>query len=143
MVAEGAEFRRDLDFGEQFEQRVIKLLKGKYDLVKQEGYFPAYDLLCERTGFKIECKSDRKMHETNNIIVEKLALDKCEADLFLYENNHTGEIHYALWPDLKYWVSLAVELGEYIERDVGENGTKGYIIPIQDSIAYLNKWRVR
>lgn len=132
----------DLDFGEQFEQRVIKLLKGKYDLVKQGGYFPAYDLLCERTGFKIECKSDRKMHETNNIIIEKLALCKCEADLFLYENYHTGEIHYAEWPELKYWVSLAVGIEDYVERDVGENRTKGYIIPMEHTIAYMNKWRV-
>jgi hypothetical protein len=134
------DWRVDLDFGEQFEQRVIKLLKGKYDLVKQEGYFPAYDLLCERTGFKIECKSDRKMHESGNIIVEKLALDKCEADLFLYENNHTGEIHYAEWPELKYWVSLAVGIGDYVERGVGENNTLGYIVPLEHTIAYMNKW---
>lgn len=136
-----ADWRVDLEVGEAFEQRVIEMLKGKYDLEKMEGNFPQYDLKCRKTGLKIECKTDDRMQETGNIIIEKNALRKCEADLFLYENRVTGEIYYAEWPELVYWVELAVGIGDYVERVVGENNTLGYIVPLSHTIAYMNKWR--
>lgn len=140
MVAEGAVFERDLKVGEDFEQRVIERLKGKYDLEKMEGNFPQYDLKCRRTGLTIECKTDSKMEETGNIIIESKALDKCIAHIFLYENRTTGKIYYSEWPDLVYWLRIAIELDFYKERRVGENNTMGYILPISDTIAYMKEW---
>jgi len=140
VVAEGAVFERDLKVGEDFEQRVIERLKGKYDLEKMEGNFPQYDLKYRRTGLTIECKTDSKMEETGNIIIESKALDKCIAHIFLYENRTTGKIYYSEWPDLVYWLRIAIELDFYKERRVGENNTMGYILPISDTIAYMKEW---
>jgi hypothetical protein len=135
-----ANWEGDLKTGEDFEQRVIERLKGKYDLEKMEGNFPQYDLKCRKTGLTIECKTDSKMEETGNIIIESKALDKCIAHIFLYENRTTGKIYYSEWPDLVYWLRIAIELGFYKEREVGENRTMGYIIPKTDTIAYMKGW---
>lgn len=140
---EGADWSRDRKIGEEFEQRVIGMLKGKYDLEKMNGRFPQYDLKCRRTGFTIECKTDAQMEKYGNIIIETKGLRDCIADILLYENRVTGDIYYIDWPELKYWVGLAIELGDYQESVVGENKTKGYKIPISDTIAYMNKWRVK
>lgn len=134
------DWRVDLKTGEAFERRVIEMLKGKYDLEKMEGNFPAYDLKCRRTGFKIECKTDAQMEKYDNIIVELNALDKCEADILLYENRVTGQIYYADWPELVYWVSLAAKIGDYTPTKVGENNTLGFKIPLGHTIAYMKEW---
>jgi len=130
----------DLAAGEDFEQRAIERLKGKYDLEKMEGNFPQYDLKCRKTGFKIECKTDAQMQKYGNIIIEKKALRVCEADILLYENRVTGDVYYAEWPELVYWVSLAASIGYYELSPVGENQTMGYKVPLRDTIAYMKKW---
>lgn len=135
------DWRVDLETGEAFEQRVIELLKGKYDLEKMGGNFPQYDLKCRKTGLTIECKTDAQMEKFGNIIIETKALDRCRADILLYENRTTGDIYYAEWPELVYWVNLAREV-DYTETIVGENHTLGFKIPLSHTIAYMRKWRV-
>lgn len=141
MVAEGANWELDKEHGEDFEQRVVKMLAGKYHLRKVEGNHPEYDLICDKTGTTIECKSDRVMHKSGNIVIEEKALDKCIAELFLYEDFENKKIYWARWDDLRYWVKLAVEIGDYVSRPVGENRTMGYIIPLGHTIAYMKEWK--
>ena len=139
-----ADFDVDVKTGEGFENRAIKLLSSRFKLVKWRPgeYAPEYDLVCTETGTKIECKTCSRVNETGNIIIETKALRLCEADLFLYEDALSGYIYWAKWPELKYWIELAVEIGDYQERVVGENNTLGYIVPLEHTIAYMNKWRI-
>ncbi len=137
MIAEGASWERDLAWGEELEQRVIKLFAPKHTLVKAEGNHPDWDLQCSECGITIECKRDKVAETTGNFCFETKLLRTSLADYLIYE---AGTLYWCELEDARYWISLAIELGWYTEREVGENRTMGYIVPIEDSSAYMKEW---
>lgn len=134
-----ADWYVDRPWGEELEQRVIKLFAPKHKLVKAEGNHPDWDLQCSECGITIECKRDKVAEKTGNFCFESKLLKKSLADYLVYE---AGDLYWCELEDARYWLRLGIQMGDYVERDVGENHTKGYIIPISDTIAYMNKWRV-
>ena len=134
-----ADWEGDLAWGEELEQRVIKLFAPKHKLVKAEGNHPDWDLQCSECGITIECKRDKVASKTGNFCFETKLLRTSLADYLIYEADN---LYWCELEDARYWVNLAIELDFYKERVVGENSTMGYIVPVQDTIAYMKEWRV-
>ena len=134
MIAEGASWERDLAWGEELEQRVIKLFAPKHKLVKAKGIHPDWDLQCEDCGITIECKRDQVSKTTGNFCFETKLLKMSLADYLIYE---ADKLYWCSLDDVRYWTSLAIELGFLKERPVGENNTMGYIVNRDDAFAYM------
>ncbi len=64
-------FERDLEYGEQIENNLLKIVQEKYPKAyKMKGYFKEYDIYVPEINKSIEVKSDRKSNYTGNIVVE-------------------------------------------------------------------------
>lgn len=126
-------FTVDLPFGEELEYEVGTRLYPKHTMYKIDGYFKPFDLVCEYCGLTIECKSDR--YDTGNMAFEVPLLRDSEADLLVYKV--MGKTYWAKMSEVRYWIALGHELGLLKPQKMGENGNQGYIIPISDTIAYM------
>lgn len=133
-MAGGYNWSADLPYGEVLEQKVIKKLKNKHNLRKIDGYHKEYDLICDDCGLTIECKRDR--FTTGNMCFEVPLLVDSTADVLIYEV--MGKTYWGKLEDIRYWIELAVDLGELKHRDCGENGNQGYIMPIEHTVGFMD-----
>lgn len=129
----GYNWAEDLPYGEVLEQKVIKKLAKKHKLRKMPGYHKEFDLICDDCGLTIECKRDR--FTTGNMCFEVPLLVDSTADILVYEV--MGKTYWGKLEDVRYWIEVAVDVGELKVRDCGENGNKGYVMPIEHTIAFM------
>jgi hypothetical protein len=136
-MVEGAKskWEKDLEIGEAFENKVLELFSKKHTAYKIVGKFKAFDLVCECCGTTIECKYDTIANKTGNFFFS-FPLLETEADL-LFQGTPTS-IHWCDMEDLRYWVGLGAEL-ELIQEKVGNEGEYGYVVPINDTQAYMRR----
>lgn len=128
------DFHKDLSFGEDFEYRMIQKLKPKHNFRKEKvGYFKPYDLICDDCGLTAECKTDR--YRTGNMVFETDLLNKSTADIVLYEV--MDKIYWAKLNELKYWLRLDIKVNDLKPIPMGDSNNKGYLIPIKDTIMYM------
>lgn len=130
----GYNFKEDLPYGEVLERRVVDGLRKKHKLRKIEGYHKEYDLICDDCGLTIECKRDR--YTTGNMVFELPMLRDSTADILVYEV--MSKTYWGKLDDVRYWINLAEGIGEIELRPIGERGNKGYIMPIGDTIAFMD-----
>ena len=133
------DFDTDLLFGEQLELEVVEKFNGKHKLRKIEGYHKEYDLICDDCGVTIECKNDR--YESGNMAFELPMLSQSTADILIYRV--MGKTYWGRLEDIRYWLRLGHKLGLLKLRKMGENGNKGYVVPIDDTRIFMTElWRV-
>lgn len=136
-------FRQDLKIAEEGENIAYSLLlkspqnRAVLD-VRKDPYFQELDIdfLAEKYSgiiIKYEVKTDRKAHETGNIVFEKTTsghigcLEKSHADYILYFLSQSREL-YGFWLD---------DIRQYIKRtnpniiNMGDAAT-GYLLKISD-----------
>ena len=123
-------FKNDLVVGEDFEDRTVAYLNDdSHNYLKIEGYFTAFDLICDKTYNTIECKTDLIAGRTGNFFFEiDGLLKKSEAKQLYYEI------------DDKVYVFNFKKLRDYLRqlhRDGVEpvaggdgKGVKGMLLPI-------------
>ena len=129
------DFHKDLPYGEDFEYRIAKQLWPKHNCWKIDGYFKPFDLVCDDCGLTIECKTDR--YRTGNMVFEVDLLNLSQADILVYEV--MDKIYWGHLENVRYWIRLAITVDGLERQNMGENGNKGYIIPIKDTKMYLEE----
>ena len=64
-------FKKDLEIGSEFEQRLCKFIQRRYPTATRIGSaFADYDIFIAETGMKVECKYDKKAKDTGNVFIE-------------------------------------------------------------------------
>lgn len=123
-----SKWEKDLATGEELEKEVLEIFKRKHTARKVEGKFKPYDLICDCCGITIECKNEPLAGKTGNFFFSFPLLNGSEAK-WLY-NKAGDHLYYCELEELRYWVSLGMELGEYREA-MGNEGEWGVIVPIK------------
>lgn len=102
-------FKKDLEFGNEYEKQALNYFKYKKYKIK-EGYYKEYDIklkLENGTYERIEVKCDRLAHKTNNIVIEYEYNDKpsgistTKADKWIYFIHNTNKVFIIPTNDLK------------------------------------------
>lgn len=136
-------FEEDITFGKTGEEIVwLALLNNPQTKqvvdVRKDKYFQANDvdflqILTNGKCNKIEIKTDRKAHETGNIVYETKSnenlgcLERTIADYIIYCLSGNGNI-YCFNPQV---VKKYIEFTNPKEIDMGD-GAKGYLLDIED-----------
>lgn len=123
-------FYNDLAVGEDFEDRTVAHLNDdSHNYLKIEGYFTAFDLICDKTYNTIECKTDLIAARTGNFFFEiEGLLRKCKARELFYEVGN--RVYVFNFKKLKDYLRQLYQDGVEPVSGGDNNGTTGMLLPI-------------
>lgn len=83
-------FKGDIQIGDYFEEVMRKYLSCEHDILKTEGNFREYDLICLDCYKRFECKYDLILATTGNFCFEVPTLVHTEAEQIIYGYRNKG-----------------------------------------------------
>ena len=119
-------FERDLKRGQDIEDKVLSIIKGKYPQAhKIKGYFKDYDIYIPEIDKSVEVKSDEQSKHTGNILIEvefdgkPSALSTSKADFWVWWDGYGFH-----WFSIEHIWQCINDLGAKTRTFIGKGDTK-------------------